>query len=479
MSDGTRIIGCPPDRITTATLVYLANEADPTWRDTPDIETPTEVESIPGHFILRLKGKVRVAYFGTEGTEEGVLGLMSLADFKTWFASVPKKTLDKFIAFSPRYDGTCLDVKGTIKGKLNLWQGWAVEPKQGDWHLMQAHILYVIANNHNEFYFYLRNWMAWLVQNPDKQAEVAVVLRGTKGAGKGAFVYMLQCLFKWAQRYHIRDKKHLVGAFNSHLAGCCLLFADEAYWPGDVAGEGALKGLVTERTIPIEPKGIDLLMVENHLHIIIAGNAEWVVPASDDERRYAVQDVSPHIRALSEPHRIAYFEALFDQIENGGAAAMLYELLNMDLKGWHPRQGIPTTDALDKQKQATRQGVDALIEQLCNDGSLPFAHHERHNVALTSGVNYGGFWKCVRDNHPSLKHKTPQQLLAVLRRDWGVSSKGFKSGNYRGIEFPSLRELRQRFEIKHGRQEWLFADLKLWQSTHSYDDDSGLPIHRA
>src|SRR5262249_22427320 len=32
-----------------------------------------------------------------------------------------------------------------IDGKLNLWTGWGVEPKRGDWSLMREHIFEVLA----------------------------------------------------------------------------------------------------------------------------------------------------------------------------------------------------------------------------------------------------------------------------------------------------------------------------------------------
>lgn len=55
----------------------------------------------------------------------------------------------------------------------------------------------------------------------------------------------------------------LTGNFNSHLRDCIALFADEAFWAGDRAGESVLKMLVTEPVIPIEGKGRDLVLVPN------------------------------------------------------------------------------------------------------------------------------------------------------------------------------------------------------------------------
>ena len=78
---------------------------------------------------------------------------------------------------------------------LNLWQGWGVEPKEGDWSLIEQHIYEVIAGGNREFGDYVINWNAWAIQHPDQQAEAALVLIGPKGVGKGTLVRCLQRIF--------------------------------------------------------------------------------------------------------------------------------------------------------------------------------------------------------------------------------------------------------------------------------------------
>lgn len=58
----------------------------------------------------------------------------------------------------------------------------------------------------------------------------------------------------------------------------------------------------------------------------------WVIPAGRFERRYAALTVSAARRGDRE-----YFRALHRQINNGGAEALFYDLLRMDLGDWHPR----------------------------------------------------------------------------------------------------------------------------------------------
>jgi hypothetical protein len=116
---------------------------------------------------------------------------------------------------------------------------------------------------------------------------------------------------------------------------------------------GELKRLITEPTLTIEPKAVDPFSMSNCLHIIMASNEDWVVPAGMDARRFAVMDVSS--QRMGDK---AYFKALWAEMEEGGTAAMLHDLLSMDLRGWHPRDDIPQTEALLQQKMESLKGVE-------------------------------------------------------------------------------------------------------------------------
>ena len=157
----------------------------------------------------------------------------------------------------------------------------------------------------------------------------------------------------------------MAGRFNAHLRDACFLFADEAYWPGDKAAEGTLKRLITEPTLFIEAKHRDGVTVPNMLHVVMASNSDWVVPAGEHERRYAMFRVSEH-RQQNE----AWFAPLYGQLEAGGYAAMLHDLLRRDLGDWHPRR-IPMTEALRKQQERSLEPLDAWMLKFFEAGMLP------------------------------------------------------------------------------------------------------------
>ena len=263
---------------------------------------------------------------------------------------------------------------------LNLWRGWGVEPRPGDWGLIREHIKEVVAGGNEEFAEYVIRWIAWAIQNPAAQAEVALVLIGAKGAGKGTLVRCLQRIFG-AHAFQVTSREEVIGKFNGHLQDCVLFVADQAYWGGDKRCVGRLQGMITEATLPIERKGIDLIQVPNCLHVVMLAEPGWVIPAGRFERRYAALAVSDRRRGDRD-----YFKALHRQIADGGAEAMMWDLQRMDLEGWHPRE-IPESllkgAALQEQQGHTLPPLEQWYLMLLHEGQIPGALIKRPNTAYT------------------------------------------------------------------------------------------------
>ncbi len=175
-----------------------------------------------------------------------------------------------------------------------------------------------------------------------------------KGTGKGTFCRWLKVLFG-QHGLQIFSADHISGRFNGHLQDCVLLFADEAIAPNDRNAEAILKGFLTEPTLPLERKGYDVVQVNNHLHVVMASNSDWVVPASSDERRFAVFEVSNE-----KIKHENWFEQINQEMESGGAEAMLYFLQNLELEIWHPRKNIPENSALTDQRIQSLRGPEKI-----------------------------------------------------------------------------------------------------------------------
>ena len=250
------------------------------------------------------------------------------------------------------YDRIALIPSGHCPPEVyNLWRGFGVEPKAGRWPTIRAHLHDIVCSDRQDYFDWLVRWMGRCVQKPGIQAETAIGLRGLKGTGKGLVGQMLARIFR-DHTLHITNSKHLVGNFNAHLVDALFLFLDEAYWGGDKQGEGVLKGLITERTLMIEPKGVDSFQMPNRLKILMCSNNDWIVPATSDERRYFVLDV-PDTRKGDK----AYFTALAGAIDGDELAAFLDYLLKLDLSGFDHRNP-PHTSGLNKQKLVGADSVE-------------------------------------------------------------------------------------------------------------------------
>ena len=380
-----------------------------------------------------------------------------------WWLKHPKRRQYAGVTFNPGGNEV-------IDGRVNLWRGWGIEPKAGDWSLMRAHIFEVLASGNPEFDCYIMNWLVWSVQHPDQRTEVAIVFRGLRGTGKGTLGDAMRQVFGDHAR-HISSAEHLAGRFNSHMRNCCFLFADEAYGPKDKSAEGTLKRLITEPTLFIEAKGRDPVTVPNRLHVMMASNEDWVIPAGTHERRFAVFDVSDKYM-----QQMSWFSPLYRQLHNGGYAAMLDELLHRELGDWHPRT-IPKNAALGKQQQHSLTPLEAWWLELLQTGVLQGADPAdpsravscAHPRKITETDNYGlprthtvkhpGLYDQARASSPKLKAASDHAIANFLKErgcthGWPLRHRGWTS---------SLASARAEWMNRFPGTEWTDPELNGWQ----------------
>lgn len=268
-----------------------------------------------------------------------------------------------------------------VDGVYNLWRGFSVKPDNaGSWELLKKHIHNNICSKNDEYFDYYMNWMAHAVQNPGQQGNVAVVLKGARGTGKGTAIGYFAELF--GQHFlQVVSPKQLTGNFNLHLRDAVILFSDEAIFAGNSAEESVLKGLITEKYLAIEGKGRDLIMCANHLHIMMATNHQWAVPAGVDERRFFVLNV-PDVDGVKQ--NSAYFNPIKLQMNSGGREAMLHDLLQRDVSSWDC-YGVPKTEGLLEQKIESLDTLHAWWYTKLNEGCI-FDGFEWEDAVPTEAV---------------------------------------------------------------------------------------------
>lgn len=352
-----------------------------------------------------------------------------------------------------------------IPETYNMWKGFGCESRPGDCELFLAHIRDNVCAGNEEHFNYLMGWMARMIQHPDSPGEVAVVLRGGRGTGKSFFAVMLGKLLG-RHFLHVSNSSHLTGNFNAHLRDLVLLFADEAFYAGDKRHASILKTLITETTLTIERKGVDVESAPNYIHLIMASNDMHVVPAGGDERRFFVVDVGKEHQQDN-----TYFKAIADQLEDGGQEALLHMLLNYDLSEYEVRS-VPMTSALQEQKLLSLDPEHEWWYQKLLEGRLMreedgwpkevvkdllvddyVDHTKRFNVARRG--NQTALGRFLGIMCPDLSQVQRMIKFEVPTGDGWSKTTRRRCYMY---QMPTLLEARARWEELHGEEDWGITD---------------------
>ena len=375
--------------------------------------------------------------------DDGKPHLVSKPLANVWLNSPHRRTFKHGMALLP-------DASDIPYGVYNLWRGWGCKPQVGAtvWQVRPAlrHIFAVVCAKNKRAFRYLLRWLAWAIQNHDLQAEVAIVLIGGRGTGKGTLGRWVRDLFG-AHGIHITHPRHLTGNFNAHLRSTLFAFVDEAFFAGDKASNSVLKALITEDQVAIEKKGIDTIPIRNRLKILMATNDAHAVLAGDDERRYLVLEVSDCYKQ-NRP----YFRRLNAWWNAGGKEALLGFLMTFDLGGYEIRD-IPNTTALESQKTESLDPVDKWLLGVLAEGRWSFEREWQSNVSRRQVIQ--SLEDYARAHNLRYVNSSPVSVGKRLRKHLEVGTAQETIGDRRKTwTFPNLDEARKQFADSLGLQHF-------------------------
>ncbi|MBN8976334.1 MAG: hypothetical protein J0I08_07640 [Rhizobiales bacterium] len=392
--------------------------------------------------------------------------IKSVSWAKAWHSHRDRRQYDG-IEFFPNPDGA----PGT-PNYLNFWRGFDVEPSPdgGTYGRFRDHLFINVCASDPKLFDYVFGWMAHLVQKPRERLGIALVLRGKRGTGKSKVGEVIGSLFS-SHYFQVDDARYVTGQFNSHMASCLLLQSDEAIWAGDKGGEGRLKGLITSETQMIESKGVDSIRMRNFLRVIMTSNEGWVVPAGLDERRFCILDVGDASMQKRE-----YFAEMDDELNRGGRARLLYDLLNFDLKNvdlWR----VPQTQALLEQKVRSLDTIDDFwFNRLMEGDDWParvvcadlYEEYIKASARIGVGRKRGPaeFGARLLKLAPEIRKSRP-----VIESEPGITKRAWC------YDMPSLNDCRSMFEELLGQPiEWPALSLGEGERTECPPSDEVISV---
>lgn len=337
-------------------------------------------------------------------------------------------------------------------GYYNLWRGFSVEPKKGNWRLYREH-LNLLVDGDPECAEYVLAWMAETVQHPDRPIGIALSFKGGQGTGKSTFAKWFGSLFG-VHFMHLDSEHRLIGQFNAHLHNVIVVLADEAVWAAGKQGLGALKRMITEETLAIERKGVDTIIVKNRLHMMVASNEGWFVPVGFDNRRFAVFKTS-----LERQNDRKFFAAVRKQLfEEGGLSALLYDLLEM--RSSVDLGQIPHTKELDEQKYRSMHPREAWWYDVLCEGAVwrDATQLTPTTFAIDPDALYSDYLitmqRASRNLNLGVKGALGRFLREVLPDPYPMSRQETSGARRRFWVFPSLTVAQEFFAQKYWSKAW-------------------------
>ena len=342
------------------------------------------------------------------------------------------KECNAFMVYDDGKNKNCLLHKGmrfysTAQDVFSYFQGYDYkELEEYDEDRISVYLNHIrenIANENEELYNYILNWISYILQNPGGKTETCLVITGEQGTGKNTFTDVICNLM---QRYSVRnltDISHLVGKFNSVIENNKLIVCNELSSADSNLRMNAdsLKSIITEKVSAVESKYMEPRMVENVVNLIILSNHFDPVKVENGDRRYVVCNTNEIHKNDQD-----YFGALINTFTEEFYQNLFTYFMKRNLDGVNLRI-LPKTEAKDELIEANKSRCELFIQDFINDFKVGFQTDKAYTYFNKWAFNNGFITKDkkVQSNvfGKELKPYVDNQQKRIEEEDGSVSRK--------------------------------------------------------
>ncbi len=457
----------------------------------PDLD---KIEGLNEHYAYVTLGEkpaiVRVREFRANGLDGDALMSMEAfhAEHANQFVTMGGKpiTLSKAYMKSEAretYSGATFDADYDFDSererfpKLNLFRGFATEPRPGDigpWLGLLDHV----ANANEELARQIDHAFANMVQNPGKKKPTLAFMNyGPQGCGKTTVSWTLDRVMGNGLSYEVRSKKDLED-FTAHLIGRPLLRFEEAIFAKDQQIINLMKTMISSPQMAYHPKFKNKIVLPNPHLIYATTNDRHALAITHDDRRWTVWETKgafEHWTSEGRAAQAALFGPYYQWIENGGAAALMHhwQSLSVDLDLIsHPIR----TEDFQRQAEQSMKPIEAWLVEVATEGRLPqdpsgrgISPIKAMKDDMARMLRAQGFSRQtvpfrIKDEIKPYVELTDSEVQAdyhdPLEREEKVTDNGGTvlvpklTRNMRALHFPPLAEMRRQLTGKLGIAEW-------------------------
>ncbi len=232
--------------------------------------------------------------------------------------------------------------------------------------VVDAHFEHLIRNPRDRRLF--KDWLAYVVQNPGKRVNWAILIQGTEGDGKSFFSDLLKAILGWENVNAIQGDA-LEEKYTPWAERAMICFIEDVRLHGNnrFAAINRLKPFITNTAIPVRRMNVDLYQVVNTISYLMTSNMKDAIPAGDEDSRYFPMFSQFQSREAIQRFKEAnpdYYTRLWGTLEYAGA--LRKHFLEHEISAdFDPAERAPASSARAEMVALNRSEEDeALMDSL-------------------------------------------------------------------------------------------------------------------
>ena len=322
---------------------------------------------------------------------------------------------------------------------FNMWTPFEMEkinnytPNNDALNIILNHIK-ILCNNEDNIYNYFIKWIGQLIQYPAIKTIVPTLI-SKEGAGKGTLINLITLMLGENKCLETTTPNRDVwGNFNSCMVNKYFINLNELSKKDTVEAEGKIKGLITDKSLTINSKGINQYNIKSYHRFLITTNNEDPVKTSNTDRRNLIIRSSDELIGKKE-----YFNKLYKLLDDVNVIKTVYEYFKSipDLDKFNLLT-LPSTDYQDNLRLLNLTVLEQFIIDLTS--------HYNGIIERTGKEIYEEFVLFKNENNIDYE-TTPQKIgikLINLKIDGITKGRHTKVGD---TKYYDIDKIKKHFKI--------------------------------
>jgi hypothetical protein len=185
-----------------------------------------------------------------------------------------------------------------------------------------------ISGGQQNYWDYLLDYLADIIQNPERKCPIAFIIKGKQGTGKNVFLNAIGNILGKPHYISSSNAKDFFGDYAEGFFHKLLVNINECEGKDTFDFEGKLKSFITEDEITLNAKFVRPIRVLNLSRLLIFTNKANPIPIDvrSKDRRYVVFETTD--KYLNSKYGTDFWKKMIKHFKRPDFVACLYEFLN-------------------------------------------------------------------------------------------------------------------------------------------------------